>query len=430
MQLIGIGLKIELTGIYSFSSVATIFMFCLAYLSAFFINISAIKNYFITTTSLLYLISSFAIFFYLLNKNSVSSFFGFESLSWNTSILFFINSIALFEVVLMENVQQYNFKITPYKKTHPYQYFPYFFLLPILVIMAISTIIYYNVISKTLGVYIIFLFLNVLILFSIFLYTFRFIDFFKVISQKSKELYNANKTLNKVNNEIQEKNLYLEDFATITSHNLREPIIALKELQNYYKESFKNGKLNLREVEQMYQSNVTNLNYGLNLLINYHDFIKNLNNKTLDNISFSKSLKKTLKSLEYLKPTNTTLNFKLNADIKLPEAHINNIFNNLLTSSYMYNVEENELKIDITTYLTRKYFNIIYRDNSTKLNQQTTNLIIDNTSEKLKNYNNDRSNNSYGLYFLKLYIKKLNGKIDLFNNSNKGNLIRIKLNHE
>ncbi|WP_131453986.1 hypothetical protein [Neotamlana sedimentorum] len=416
-QLIAYILQLNTNGVFALSSQATILMFILAYASVFFIWSIKKDVYFIIANCLLYLLSSFAIFYYLLDKESVTKVIGFNSLSWNTSILFFINSISLFEIALIENIKNYEFQILPLKKTHPYNYFPYFFILPIIIILSVSIAIYFNLILPNVGIFIIFLFLNLTILMSIFLYSSRFIDFFKEISDKSKALLKTNTQLKLVNNELGEKNNYLNDFASLTSHNLREPIIALKELYNFYKEFEQDNSVKFNNLETMYLTNVNNLNYGLNLLTNYHEFIKNLGTDKIKKLKFSKNLKKITSELDYLRPKNTIISYNLNSNLKLPEVFVKNLFVNLFINSFMNKLNEIDLNINITTSRKDNFFNIIYTDNSKF-------LII----KKIKNQSKDKNQN-YSLHFLNLYIKKLCGKIKILPQKTIGNIITIKLDY-
>ncbi|MCB4809350.1 hypothetical protein LG651_13920 [Tamlana sp. 62-3] len=406
------------SGVFALSSYATILMFILAYASIYFVWVLKKNLYFIISNCLLYLLSSFAIFYYLLDKDSVTTVIGFSSLSWNTSILFFINAIALFEIALIEKIKNYEFQILPLKKTHPYYYFPYFFLLPIIIIVSISIAIYFNIILPNVGIFIIFLFLNLTILMSIFLYSFRFIDFFKEISDKSEALLHANIQLKLVNNELGKKNNYLNDFASLTSHNLREPIIALKELYNFYKESETEADdLKFKDLENMYLTNTNNLNYGLNLLTNYHEFIKSLGNDKISKIKFSENLENTIFELDYLKPKSTTISHNLIANLNLPEVYIKNLLVNLLINSFMNKLNNIDLKINITTTHTNTFFNIVYTDNSGF-------LITNNTKTQIKN-----KHQNYSLHFLNLYLKKLCGKIKILPQKTIGNIITIKLDY-
>lgn len=252
---------------------------------------------------------------------------------------------------------------------------------------------------------------------SIFLYSSRFIDFFKEISDKSKALLKTNSQLKLVNNELGEKNNYLNDFASLTSHNLREPIIALKELYNLYKESDKEElTLNFKDIEAMYLTNANNLNYGLNLLTNYHEFIKSLGKDKITKIKFSKNLENIILELDYLKPKSTIISYNLIANLKLPEVYIKNLLVNLLINSFMNKLNDTDLKINITTTHTKTFFNIVYTDNS--------GFLITNNTKQIKN-----KHQNYSLHFLNLYIKKLCGKIKILPQKTIGNIITIKLDY-
>ncbi|XCF07471.1 HAMP domain-containing sensor histidine kinase [Tamlana crocina] len=415
--------------ILSPSSLITIVMFILIYTSLYLVKFKDRNNIFLCLNSITYIISSFAIFYYLFNKGDIfKNILGFRTLSWNTSILFFINSISIFELLLVKKISRLQLKHLPFNQSHPFYYFPLFFLGPIIVTTTVSVLTFLNFINITAGEYFIFLFLNFSIFISMFLYSFKFIDYYKDISQKSKKIEETNKRLRLLVEELNEKNLYLEDFASITSHNLREPIIALKELYSYYKDSARNNDVNIPELESMYVTNVENLNYGLNALINYHKFIGDIDNQFPNKITLSKSLENIYQELEYLKPDNTIFHSKIEADIELPKSYINNIFNNLITNSFKFKKTTDELKINISTYRARNNFYILYKDNGIGFDAS---LHKDEIFKKGKRFHKaSKSSSGYGLYYLKLYVSRLNGQVDLFSKVNKGTIVRIKLQHE
>ena len=71
------------------SSSITLTMFMLTYLALYFIKVKRFKVVFLFLNSTLYIIASFGVFYYLLDMEELNNIRGFESLSWNTAILFF-----------------------------------------------------------------------------------------------------------------------------------------------------------------------------------------------------------------------------------------------------------------------------------------------------------------------------------------------------
>ena len=425
VQIMLIVFNINLAPMYATSSGATILMFILAFLSFYFVKVERKKIPFLTLNSIVYLISSFAVFYYLMNAKKLNSILGFETLSWNTSMLFFINSISLYELKLFKKISDVYKAPLTIKNTHPYNYFPYFFLLPVLVIVTASVIAYLDIFNSAYSLFIIILFLSITILISMFLYTYRFIDFYKEITTKTKKLHYSNVKLNLLNKQLNETNHYLEDFAQITSHNLREPIIALNQLCKFYDESIQNNYFSKAEIEDLFRNNIQNLNLGLNALIQYHKFIKDVNNKIPKKTSIIESLENTYKNLEHLKPEDTTLKSEIKSNINLPKSHIDNIFHNLFTNSFKFKNSLEELKIKILAYKTESYYNIFYKDNGIGIDIKTHK---DELFKQGKRFHEESgASNGYGLYYLKLYVNKLNGQVDLYSKVGKGTVFRIKI---
>lgn len=203
-------------------------------MSFYFIKVKINKTSFLIVNGFLYVLSNFAVFLYLLNVNRVNAIIGFETLSWNTSILFFMNSISLFELKLVKRIDTLKFRNIGINESHPYKYYPFFFLMPILFITGISVLYQINLLTVIESAFIIILFLNTSSFINMFLYSYNFIKYYIEINEKSNQLQIKNHELSKLNEKltslnktISKKKAYLEDFATITSHSLREPIVAL-----------------------------------------------------------------------------------------------------------------------------------------------------------------------------------------------------------
>lgn len=149
---------------WELSSTVTLIMFSLAYLAMYFIKVRRLKIVFLSLNGLLYIIASFAVFYYLLDMGELNKIPGFESLSWNTAMLFFMNAISLFELKLVKRIDPIKLDDIITKKTHPYNYFPYFFLIPIILIIITSILAYNKVISIVQAAFLLYYFLIHLLL--------------------------------------------------------------------------------------------------------------------------------------------------------------------------------------------------------------------------------------------------------------------------
>ncbi|WP_418513296.1 ATP-binding protein [Corallibacter sp.] len=413
------------TGFFAASSKITIVMFVLTSIAFYAIKFNKNKQILIVSNSIVYIISIFAITYYLLDARTLNAILGFETLSWNTSMLFFINSISLFEYQLIGKVSRFYYRILGKNKTHPSYFFPVFFLFPIIFIVSSSILMHLGFINKAQSIFIIILFLNITVLISMFLYSYKFMNFYTEISNKSKTLEVINDRFKALNKKLNEANYYLEDFASITSHNLREPIIALNQLCVYYEETVKKDLASIDEVKDMFQTNIQNLNLGLNALIQYHNFIKDINNKHPKESLISESIDNTFTQLEYLKPKGTTLKSKIDDNSSFPKSHIDNIFHNLFTNSFKFKKENEKLNIEITAYKTKDYYTIYYKDNGIGLDVETNKEELFKKGARF--HKESGSSNGYGLYYLNLYVNKLNGKVRLFSKVDKGTAFKIKI---
>lgn len=438
VQFLLILLNIDTTNNWALSAPITLILFCISFLSFYFIKVKTNKISFLVLNSSLYVLSTFAVFSYLLNAGEITSYRGFETLSWNTSILFFINSISLFELKLVKIIDKIQLKNIALSETRPYKYYPFFFLAPILLITVISILTYINILTVLDSSFIIILFLSISSFISMFAYSYNFIKHYVDINKKSKqleiknnELKKLNKHLKLLNKAINKKKTYLEDFATITSHSLREPIVALDEIDKITNLTPTVEGFSKEQVNEMYSSSILRLNQGINSLVNYHKFIKNEDKKQKEEISLSKSIKDTYKNLEYLKPKNTELDLDITSDPVLTKIYINNILEQLFNNSFKFKKNVDPLKIKIIGYKTKNTYNILFKNNGIGFNLKEHKKADIFKKGRRFHYQSSASN-GYGLYFVKLYVKKLKGEINAFSVKDKGTAFRliIKLPHE
>ncbi|WP_417871860.1 ATP-binding protein [Winogradskyella sp.] len=414
------------------SSGATILMFCIAYSSMYFIKVKKLKIVFLILNSTLYILSSFAVFYYLLDMDELNTISGFETLSWNTAMIFFMNSISLFELKLINKIDPIKFNEVVSKKTHPYNYFPYFFLIPVLFIIFASFAAYYKIITIVQAAFFIILFLNTSSFINMFFYSYNFILFYVEITRKSSQLKANNKLLNSLNEELtslnkklKRKNAYLEDFASITSHNLREPIIALEELQKISEQIASQEGFTNEEVQTMFNTSISRLHQGINSLVQYHDFIKNEDQKSDNKISLKTGIESIINNTKNLAPANTLIDLDIKQDLTIQKNYIDTIFSNLLSNSYKYKKNSTNLKVKIIAYRVNDTYSILYRDNGVGINLS---YFKKHLFKKRKRFHKKSNNsNGYGLYYTKLCVKKLNGKIDIYSTLGKGTAFRIKL---
>jgi signal transduction histidine kinase len=425
-------LKITNLPSLNLSSAVTSVMFILSFLAIYFIKVKRIRIVFLILNSILYLLASFSVFYYLLDMNELVKFIGFETLSWNAAILFFMNSISLFEYKLITRIDTLNIKEILIKETHPYKYYPFFFLIPILITTIVSILAYFKLITIIVAAFLIILFLSASSFINMFLYSNNFIRFYIEITNKAneleetnRELSRLNKKLSMLNKKVNHKNAYLEDFAAITSHNLREPIVALDELNKITNYITTETGLRENELKEMYNSSIERLTQGIDNLIEYHNFIKNEDEIKKKSTWLSNSINETFKTLEHLKPKDTTITIDIAEDILLTKNYIENILRNLITNSFKYKKENIPLEIKIVAYKTAGNYKILFRDNGIGIDLIKNKF---NLFKKAKRFHEkSKTSNGYGLYYTKLYVEKLKGTIAIYSSPHKGTAFRIQI---
>ncbi|MFD2550268.1 ATP-binding protein [Bizionia sediminis] len=424
--------NLETSYYWALSSPATIIMFVFSFLGFYFLSVKPKRQLFLLFNGSLYILASFSVFSYLLEVGQLNTYKGFETLSWNTSILFFIHAISMFEFKLVKIVDKLQLQNVTPQETHPYLYYPLFFLTPIVLITFTSILTHFNYLSVLDSALIIILFLSVSSLINMFLYFSNFIKYSierneraELLILKNSELTNLNKKLRKLNGVLNKKKSYLEDFASITSHSLREPIVALGELQKVTDYQSKEKAIAHNQLFGMYDSAIQRLNHGINSLINYHKFINTEYTQKKPEMTLSESIQYTLNKLAALKPTDMALELDIASDPVLPKVHINNILENLFTNAFKFRKNTEPLVVKISAYRVNGCYKIIFQDNGIGISNKVNRADIFKKGKRF--HHNSRSHNGYGLFFVKLYVSRLNGKIKVYSTAQKGTAFVIEI---
>lgn len=151
-----------------------------------------------------------------------------------------------------------------------------------------------------------------------------------------RELRKANEQLSSLNKYLVNQNKQLEDFAHITSHNLRAPIANLKALMQIMNDTDSEEEKGL--YNSMFQEVIRNIDETLNDLIEIVQIRKDLNVER-ERLLFEERLQK-VKDILFVdietSGIDLTTDFNEAPDILYPKIYLDSILQNLLTNAIKY----------------------------------------------------------------------------------------------
>lgn len=250
----------------------------------------------------------------------------------------------------------------------------------------------------------------------------------KIIEQKNQELIHKNDELEieieKRTKELVEYTQQLEQFAFISSHNLRAPIARILGLGNllelpHTKEDEAQIKKNLIVSAQELDRVVKDLNTILE--------IKKSNHQLAHTIRFEEELKLILVGLEKdLTDSNTLLTFEFSKApvIKTIRPYLDSILINLISNAIKYRDYQRRPEIKIETKQAGEFISLSVSDNGIGLN-------LNQVQKKLftiySRFHTHVEGKGLGLYLVKAQAEALGGKVDVESKVGEGTTFTVYL---
>lgn len=255
----------------------------------------------------------------------------------------------------------------------------------------------------------------------------------QILEEKSKELWQSNKQLSEVNNnleylikdrtqKLEQANNELKDFAHVVSHDLKAPLRAIKSMAEWLIEDYaqlldKEG----REHLNLIQTRTQRMQSLINGLLEYakvgQDLVK------LQQVNMHKEMEDLILFLDPPK------NIEVKITTELPtlwtdKIRINQVFQNLLSNAIKYNDKEKGL-IEIFVEENEQTYVFSVKDNGPGIEEQYFNKIfkVFQTLEARDKF----ESTGVGLSIVQKIINLLNGKVWLTSTIGKGALFNIEL---
>ncbi|NNJ56707.1 MAG: PAS domain S-box protein [Bacteroidia bacterium] len=246
----------------------------------------------------------------------------------------------------------------------------------------------------------------------------------RLLNLEKQKLQNTNNELVDLNHKLEDQTQQLQEFAYISSHNLRSPAGNIRALLDFYnsdptKENFDLflDKLDVVSVDLMETIN------DLADVVK----IKNEVSKEVSVLSLSKIVDKIKDSLsEKIKSKNAIIrtDFKKEDKIKASKTYMESIFLNLISNALKYSKDEVPPEIDVSSKIVDSNLVLTFKDNGlgidlTKFGGKVFGLR--------KTFHRNKDSRGVGLFITKAQVEAMGGTIDIESEPNVGTTFVIKI---
>lgn len=223
-----------------------------------------------------------------------------------------------------------------------------------------------------------------------------------------RELRKANEQLLSLNKYLVNQNKQLEDFAHITSHNLRAPIANLKALMQIYRNTESESERDL--YINMQHDVILNIDETLNDLIEVVQIRKDLNLER-ETLFFQERLQRIKEILTVDIETSgirLTSDFSDSPDIEYPKIYLDSILQNLLTNAIKYRANDRSPMVHFQSRKVDGGVMLTAEDNGVGID-------LDRYGNKLfgfrKTFHKNKDAKGIGLFITKSQIEAMGGNI-------------------
>ncbi|TWV99477.1 sensor histidine kinase [Chitinophaga pinensis] len=223
-----------------------------------------------------------------------------------------------------------------------------------------------------------------------------------------KDLFRANKQLNKLNRSLVNQNQQLEDFAHITSHNLRAPIANLKALMQMHNDSV------LQHEKEQYlsllQEVIFKIDETLNDLVDVVQIRKDVDMER-EELIFAERLqhvKDVLFADIEKSGIQLTTNFEHAPSLEFPRLYLDSILQNLITNAIRYRTLEHKPRLHLRSWRENGRTMLTVEDNGLGID-------MERFGHKLfgfrKTFHKNKDAKGIGLFITKTQVEAMGGSI-------------------
>ncbi len=402
------------------SSLATSVIFLCLCIHGYLIEVNKGVIVRITLNFFIYTVSTYILILYYFGPTTIYSLVGFESISWNTALGFLLYSSTLIPFYYPKNYKQTNlpngFELI--SRQFVEFWLTMSFTFPVFIILWVSFLDYSGLIPHSSALAL------ALWLVAIFPFPITYLIYKQVIGWSTTS-HSQNIELSKKERDVFFYTSLLEEFAQITSHNLRGPAVGLGNITEIAfdestPEDLKEESLNLlREKIPSLVKTIDRLGDFYNMIkegeleyekCNVEEFF--LNALTVSKVEFAHI------AIEY--------DLKLDIEeISYPPVYLENIFYNLVSNSIKYRHKNRKLKLSLCTEkLENGGVQIRFIDNGIGMDLKHFGSKIFGFGRSFHNFENS---NGVGLFILKNQLNRSGDTIEVDSKENIFTEFTIKI---
>ncbi len=248
-----------------------------------------------------------------------------------------------------------------------------------------------------------------------------------LLNAEKQKLEDTNTELIDLNHKLEDQTKQLQEFAYISSHNLRSPAGNIRALLDFYNNdpSEENLGLLLEKLEVVSVDLMDTINDLADVVR-----IKNEISKEVDELYLPKIIDKTRESLsQQIKKRSAKIDVDLNGceRIKASKPYIESIFLNLISNALKYTDNDRQPHIVISAKIEENKFILSFKDNGLGID-------LEKYGSKMfglrKTFHRNRDSRGVGLFITKAQIESMGGDIRVESEPNVGSDFIITLPKE
>lgn len=250
-----------------------------------------------------------------------------------------------------------------------------------------------------------------------------------LVDERTKELAQANETLQIMNKELQRSNANLEEFAHVASHDLKEPVRKINFFTNQLKDSL-SPHLNVAELSLF--GRIENATERMRDLIDDLLLYSHVSQRphSIEEVTLNDQIQRVLEDLELnIHEKNAIINVGTLPVVKGYPRQLQQLFQNLISNALKYSKANQAPRIDITASTLKEnnedYYVISVKDDGIGFNQAYAEKIFQMFTRL--HARNEYSGTGVGLSIVKKVVQNHNGFIRVESSENEGALFKIYL---
>ncbi|MEZ4721912.1 MAG: HAMP domain-containing sensor histidine kinase [Flavobacteriales bacterium] len=407
------------------SSATSIIMMSLAFVQILY-QYQALKTLRIFIKSVVYLISGITLMLYLVNPESIYQIPFFESVSWSTALIFMVISALMIRRFQYSRISTYEEQPGEFQTGFASSVFRFSTIVPVVVMVLLSVFSWSQSIDK---IQLLSISIGILCLIP-FAFGFVLIKEFnvwhKLDYETQKQLWVQNKKLTQSNQILKKNSDLLEEYARITSHNLRGPVHGISRLTEIITD-LKLSASQRKEAMELLVNAVQSHESSINGLSEFHEMI--LNNKPeYDDCDLHKLIQRTVESCEVEYGIVAQLNLKLETRIvSYPAVYLESLIYNLTSNAFRYRSKERNLEIGISLNKTAQETIIIFSDNGKGIDLKR---FGDQIFKYGRTFHKHQDSKGLGLFMTKAQLNRLGDEIEVSSTVNVGTTFVVTINNK